>query len=400
MTNTSHPYWLDEKLELGKLGKPPEGQICIIGSGLSGVSAAYWLLEKGYDDLVIVDYEPEQAATFRNCGHILYGTVESMLALVALHGEETARRLWALSIDICHEVRDTIARLDLAADYKQDGYLVIAIDESEDREIRQSIDYLQRFGFSSEYVAREKLEALGFRHTFGGRFEPGSGQAHPVKFRNGLLRHCLQRGVTYVGGVRVKALSEVQDKVQIETEAFGSIAYDAAIIATNAYSPLLSDFFRKHRLIEPFRGQIITSKPLRHPPPITYPHSFDHGYEYALMTSDQRLMIGGWRQHTPQGEKGTYDLQPNPMVERGLEEFVSRHYALQEKIEWEYSWAGIMAASKTGFPFIGPTDSPRIFTVAGYTGHGFSWAHGSAKILADIINGDPIPSIVAERCRP
>ncbi len=400
MKKQARPYWLDVPLLLGRRERPPEGHICIIGSGLSGVSAAYWLLEKGYEDLVLVDTAPEEAATFRNCGHILYGTVESMQALVALHGAEVAKDLWNLSIHVCHEVRETIARLGLQVDYRQDGYLVIAIDEAEDKEIKQSIAYLKSFGFESSYVDQEKLETLGFRQTYGGRFEAGSAQAHPVKFRNGLLQHCLDRGLTYRSGVKVTAVEEKGDKVIVSSEGWGDISYEAAIIAANAYSPLLSRFFAAHRLVEPFRGQIITSKPLRHALPVTYPHSFDHGYEYALRTEDNRLMIGGWRNHTPHGEVGTYDLTPNPEVERGLRAFVDRHYQLKEKIEWEYSWAGIMAASKTGFPFIGPTDSPRVFTVAGYTGHGFSWAHGSAKILADIINGDPIPSIVAEVCKP
>ena len=52
-----------------------------------------------------------------------------------------------------------------------------------------------------------------------------------------------------------------------------------------------------------------------------------------------------------------------------------------------------MATSSTGFPFIGPTNSPLIFTVSGFTGHGFSWAHGSAKILADIISGRPVAEV-------
>jgi glycine/D-amino acid oxidase-like deaminating enzyme len=76
-----------------------------------------------------------------------------------------------------------------------------------------------------------------------------------------------------------------------------------------------------------------------------------------------------------------------------LKDFVQDHYEITEKIEWEYSWAGIMATSKTGFPFIGPTTSPRIFTCSGYTGHGFSWAHGSAKLMADVMAGNPIPAV-------
>jgi glycine/D-amino acid oxidase-like deaminating enzyme len=132
---------------------------------------------------------------------------------------------------------------------------------------------------------------------------------------------------------------------------------------------------------------------LKHEFKVKIPHSFDHGYEYALVSEDNRLIIGGWRNNTPGGEIGTYDVIPNPTVEQGLQDFVQRHYDIQEKIEWEFSWAGIMAASKTGFPFIGPTTSPRIFACAGYTGHGFSWAHGSAKLLADIMAGNPIPEV-------
>ena len=111
------------------------------------------------------------------------------------------------------------------------------------------------------------------------------------------------------------------------------------------------------------------------------------------MSEDNRLIIGGWRNNTPGGEIGTYDVMPNPKVEQGLKDFVARHYDIREEVSWEYSWAGIMAASKTGFPFIGPTTSQRIYTCAGFTGHGFSWAHGSAKLLADIMAGNRIPDV-------
>ena len=91
---------------------------------------------------------------------------------------------------------------------------------------------------------------------------------------------------------------------------------------------------------------------------------------------------------------GSFDLNTNPLVEDGLKNFAKHHYKIDETIEWEYSWAGIMASSKTGFPFVGPTSSPLIFTVAGFTGHGFSWAHGSAKLLVDIILGNKIPDVM------
>lgn len=397
---TKTPYWLDIPLIEGSSSAPKDGEILIVGSGLAGVSTAYWLLQKGFTDLTLVDYRPSDAASFRNCGHILYGTVESMVAMVALHGEAIAKELWSLSIDICHEVRDTVAREGLDVDYKQDGYLVIAVDESEHQEIHRSIELLNRYAFQSDYVSKKELENMGFRAVLGGRFEAGSAQAHPTKFRNALLDLCMKRGVKYHSNVKVLAMDEENDKISVRTESSGTLHYEAAVIAANAYSPLLSEFFAKHRLVEPFRGQIICSKPLKKPLKVAYPHSFDHGYEYAIGTADNRLMLGGWRNNTPGGEIGTYDITPNPLVEQGLQEFAARHYAIEEKIDWEYSWAGIMAASKTGFPFIGPTDSQRIFTVSGFTGHGFSWAHGSAKYLAKIMAGEAIPDLVARQFNP
>jgi glycine/D-amino acid oxidase-like deaminating enzyme len=315
-----------------------------------------------------------------------------MMALTALHGEETAREIWGYSIDICHEVRETVKRLNLDADYRQDGYLVIAIDQHEDKEIQESIKLLNRNGFDSSYVPKAEVEALGFKSVYGARFEPGSAQAHPVKFRNGLIDNVLRRGVTYHSGVNVSSVEESGEHVEV-TSQFGAHKFDAVVLATNAYSPLVSRYFAERKLVDPFKGQIITSKPLKHNFKVKFPHSFDHGYEYALVSEDNRLIIGGWRNNVPSGEIGTYDIIPNPAVDIGLKEFVAKHYDIQEKIEWEFSWAGIMAASKTGFPFIGPTTSPRIYTVAGFTGHGFSWAHGSAKLLSDIMAGNPIPDV-------
>lgn len=386
-------YWMQTPVLTGTLTRPREGGIAVIGSGLAGVSSAYWLQKAGIEDIVLLDFEAPKAASLRNCGHILYGTVESMKALVAIKGRDQAQEIWRYSVEICHEVRETIARLNLDADYRQEGYLVIAVDEPENDEILESIQLIREMGYHSTYRNRSDLHKLGFKNTFGGRFEEGSASAHPVKFRNGLLNAVLQKGGAYYSGCEVTAVDEKIEGVVLQSKQWGPLRYDAVVIATNAYSPLVSEFFQQRRLVEPFRGQIITSAPLAHPFSVTYPHSFDHGYEYALVTPDNRLMIGGWRNHTPHGEVGTYDIMPNPAVEQGLKDFVQNHYQIDESITWEYSWAGIMAASRTGLPFIGPTTSPRIFCVAGFNGHGFSWAHGSAKLLADIVVGNPLPEV-------
>jgi glycine/D-amino acid oxidase-like deaminating enzyme len=386
------PIWLTEPALTGQTQQPTEGGILIIGSGLTGVSVAYWLEKYGFGDIKIIDYLPESAASFRNCGHILHGTVESMGALVALHGREKAKEIWSFSVEICEQVKNTILSLGIAADYRQDGYLVIAVDEVEHQEIISSSELLDNMGFQSQLISCRDLEALGFRNVFGGRYEPGSAQAHPVKFRNGLLQECLKKGISYQSGSQVSSVEESAENVVVVINGKPT-CYDAVVIAANAYSPLLSRFFLEHRLIEPFRGQIIASKPLKAKLPVSYPHSFDRGYEYAIASGDNRLLLGGWRNATAGGEKGSYELSSNPEIDIGLKQFATDHYGLTESLTWEHSWTGIMGASRTGFPFIGPTDQLRVFTCSGYTGHGFSWAHGSAKLLADIMAGNTLAPV-------
>ena len=269
---------------------------------------------------------------------------------------------------------------------------MIAISETEDEECRKSVELLNRMGFPSDHWDAKTLRGLGFQNVFGARFERGSAQAHPVKFRNALLNVFLEQGGNYHSGVKVKNVEADSHRTSITTEQ-GEISAEACVIAANAYSPLFCDFFRSRGLIDPFRGQIITSRPLKQKFSVSYPHSFDHGYEYALFTKDNRLLIGGWRDHSSTQEVGTYSLEVNPYIENGLKEFAKEHYRIKEEFVWEHSWSGIMAASKTGFPFIGPINSDRVFALCGYTGHGFSWAHGSAKLLAKIISGENVPEV-------
>ena len=389
---TTQCYWLEEPLIMGSSDKLTDGSILVIGSGISGVSCAYWLAKKGLGEIRMIDFEAQKAASFRNCGHILTGTVESMAALSAIHGKELAKELWQFSLQLCKEIEASINSLGLECEYKKNGYLCVAIDEVEDQEIKDSIQLLNSLGFDSQYYDSQKVASLGLKEVCGARFDPDCAKAHPVKFRNGILRSCLEQGVQYFSNCEVREIVEKGEKIGVKTPA-GHAFYDIVVIASNAYSPLFSDFFKAKKIVEPFRGQIITSAPLKKEFPIKCAHSFDHGYEYGLITEDQRLMIGGWRNHVEGGERNSYELNPNPLIEKGLKDFTKKHYQIDESIKWDYSWSGIMASSQTGLPFVGPCDDPRVFTCAGFTGHGFSWAHGCGNLLADIVAGNPIPSV-------
>ena len=381
-------YWLQEKPISGEGNTPADNSIVVIGSGFSGVSCVYFLQQAGCEDILLLDDDCCVSASFRNCGHILPGPVESMYALQQLHGAEKANMIWRFSQDCCACLKQTVDILGVDIDYRQDGYLVIAIDATEDDEIKQSIALLHAAGFvGNDYVTATQLQELGIRNARGARFDAHGAAAHPLKFRNVLLAHCLTKGLKYHSGQRVSDVSERGEQVVMTLPNDKQLHADAVVLATNAYTALLSPFFAARQLITPFRGQIITSMPLGKKPALTVPFSFNHGYEYGLITPDNRLMLGGWRENTG-GEQHTFDLTPNPTVEAGLQDFAAQYLDFCRDVAWQFSWSGIMGAATSGLPYVGPTPSSRIFVCAGFTGHGFGWAHGCAEVLQKIMTGD------------
>lgn len=386
------PYWLETPLRTGLPFKSEapnlQGEIVVVGSGLAGVSTAYWLMVAGMEDVVIVDHEPEQAASFRNCGHLLPGTVESFSALAKLKGLAVATDIWHYSVEACELVTQTAQQLGIDCELRRNGYLTVALDDNQWQEIHDSVHQLGQIGYRNELWQPDQLAAAGIEVGLGARFEPEASSMNPVKFRNGLLDWCLARGLRYYSGVEVTSVEQVGDAVQLHTACGQKVASDFAVIAANAYAQNMLPQLKSRQLAVPFRGQILVSDPLPDGFPLAaIPHSFNHGYEYALRTAGNRLIIGGWRDKIPGMERGDYSLEPNDVITAGLSSFAQSCYNGGDQLRFERAWVGIMASSHSGLPIVGPLATERIFVNVGFTGHGLPWTHGTGKLLAEIMLG-------------
>lgn len=380
-------YWNSGLERIVGLREPPHnGGILIVGGGIAGVSLAYFLLKSGFKDVQIVDTELENASYYRNAGHILLGASENYSRIVALQGREKAKKIFKLSESFCLKTKETILEENLDCDYFQGNYFNLGETEAETKELLESTDLLKEDGFPYSSLATN-LNDYGFKVQDGvmGKLCSLSANANPAKFRNQLLRTSLFRGLGYFSQ-KVKTYKRVGDVIEVEYLSGRKSSHDALILATNAYLPEISNFVESRKLVDPFRGQIIVSKPLKERYP-RFAFSMDHGYIYGTLTADNRLLIGGWRNNVEGGEVGTYSLEVNPLVENGLKNYTKEHFIF-ENLEWEWSWSGIMGSSKIGLPYLGPTDDPLVYILGGCTGYGFGWFHGCADLLVKIVLGE------------
>ena len=78
---------------------PTQADVVIIGGGIAGLSAAYWI---GKEDpsmkiVVVEKFEIGAGATGRNAGFVTCGSVEHFNRLVEKHGREEALQIWQFS---------------------------------------------------------------------------------------------------------------------------------------------------------------------------------------------------------------------------------------------------------------------------------------------------------------
>jgi len=84
--------------------------VCVVGGGYSGLSAALHLAQSGYDVALLDAQRVGFGASGRNGGQVGTGQRIEQDTLEMLVGKEQARSLWDLSLDSVALVRDLIAK--------------------------------------------------------------------------------------------------------------------------------------------------------------------------------------------------------------------------------------------------------------------------------------------------
>ena len=161
-------YWYNSTKDYpkSKAAAPSNEGILIIGSGLAGVSTAYFLIENGFSNVKIVDCGTEGASYFRNAGHMLHGVAESYAAVAQLYGREKAKDLFKLSESFIDQYDQTIKKLNLECEYHKGDYFFVGNNSEEEQQLQLSVAMMVEDGFThSRMVEQKELEMYGFKQA-------------------------------------------------------------------------------------------------------------------------------------------------------------------------------------------------------------------------------------------
>lgn len=386
-------YWLDNSKS-----KTVVSDVTIIGGGIAGLSAAYWLLKED-PNLSVSIVEKDRigfGATGRNAGFITCGSVEHFNRLVDKHGKDEASEIWKFSEENLELLKSEIIQ-DEGEEvlFEQKGSFSLASTESEFAELKTSAELMSQFNIDVETLNESEIKSrLGALQFVGGIKYKGDASVHPIKMLNLISEKTksLSSQLKIYEGSEVHKIDTKGDKKLVVTDQAVHES-DLVVFATNGYSSLLHPFFEDK--IFATKGQILVTEPVER---------FMEGPCYANFVLDYfrqiptgEMIIGGFRQLEKETEVGFSD-HTTKKIQLALEEFLKRHIPQIQGKKITHRWSGVMGFSVDGQPMVGSLASdPQIFFTGGFTAHGLGLAFNSGKKLADAIFGREIPKFLSAR---
>ena len=187
------------KPEYPVLAEKMTADICIVGAGFTGLSAALHLAEQGYKVVVLEAERIGWGASGRNGGQVCQGHNMAHQELVSKIGREGADQLWQMSLESVALVKDLIAKHRIDCDLKK-GVLHVAAKPSHNVHIKETVEYKNSvLNYDAlKYVEPEEVSVMLGCERFGaGEYWTEGAHLHPLNYALGLADAAAKAGVIF-----------------------------------------------------------------------------------------------------------------------------------------------------------------------------------------------------------
>ena len=360
---------------------PLRCDVCVVGGGYTGLSAALHLAQRGFDVVLLEAQRVGFGASGRNGGQVGTGQRVDMDTLEKMVGKGPAKALWDLSLESVQLVRDLIAQHSIDTPFHP-GIIEAAHKARMVPEYHAYAEHLQKtYGYDLvQPLDRDGIrQHLGTTAYHGGTLDLGGGHIHPLRYALGLARAAEAAGVRIFENSKVLGL-DTGPKVTIRT-ASATISADFAVIGCNGY---LGDLDRQVATkVMPINNFIAATEPLD---AATAKDLIRHNHavadskfviNYYRLSDDNRLLFGGGESYGYRFPQDIAATVRKPMLQV---------YPQLQNTRIDYAWGGTLGITMNRMPHFARRDG-NVYLASGYSGHGVAMATLGGKLAADAIGG-------------
>ena len=413
-------------------------KVLILGSGVVGVTSAYYLAKKGFT-VTVIDRQPAvgMETSFANAGQISPGysapwaapgvPMKALKWLFQRHAPLAVKpdfSLWQLQWTLKLLRNCTAARYDInkermvrLAEYSRDcigelrsetgiayegrtqGTLQVFRTQKQLDAEAKDIKVLTRLGVPFEHLdpdgcARaEPALSLVKDQLLGGLRLPHDETGDCQLFTQNLADKAKKMGVIFRQDVQIERLTTENSQlkgVEISTKnGKEMLQADHYVVALGSYSRQLMQGLGINIPVYPVKGYSLTVPVIdTYAAPIST--VMDETYKVAITRFNSRIRVGGM------AELSGYDLSLNPRRRETLEMVLNSLFPNGGDISKGQFWTGLRPMTPDGTPIIGKVaQANNVWLNTGHGTLGWTMACGSAQVLADLMAGQK-PAIASD----
>ncbi len=378
------------------LGGDVDVDVCVVGAGFSGLSAALHLAAAGREVLVLEGARVGWGASGRNGGQIVNGLNAGLDTIEKRYGRDDADFVGTMVQEGASIIRGFVAEHGIECDLKP-GNLYVALDARQMRALEAKQVLWRRHGMDEhELLDRGALRAhVGSELYFGGMLDRSGGHLHPLNLALGEAAALERLGGRVHEASRVVRIDDVGGRPTVHTEA-GRVRAGTLVLCGNAYLGRAVPELEPR--VMPVSTQIMATEPLsaelaqRLLPSDVCVEDARWILDYYRLSSDRRLLFGGG---TVYGGREPAD------IEAKLRRNLVKVFPELSDVRVDYAWSGNFALSFTRVPQLGQL-GPNSYHAMGYSGHGVTGSHLYGRLLSEAILGNRarFDRLAAMRWRP
>ncbi len=365
-------------------------EVVVIGGGVIGASAAYFLSKEGAE-VMIIEAEDLASGASGACDGFLF--LQSKMPGPHL---DLAKESMGLFPEIAKD-------LDIDIELNRCGSLVLATSAEEAKMLKAHVKRMKSAGLETELITEEEIREfcpIAAPGVKSASYCRDDAQVNPTKLTLALAKKAQDLGATILVNCKVENIIITNDRVRELRTSAGSVHTRRVICAAGIGSNQIGKMAIIDVPVMPRKGQIIVTEPVERMLNAIVSDAGYLGVKLGLeemvslsdeekklglsftaeQTADGNIMLGSTREYAG------FDTETSPEVIKAIARNAMKYLERVGEFDIIRSFAGLRPYSPDGLPILGTVKGIKGFYLAtGHSGDGICLAPITGKLIAELV---------------